>query len=200
MNSAAVEEIERAETPEEQAAKIDNALVSAAKELQEEARLAKQQAEAAKAHAIEVEAAADARARDAEKRAGEAVERERARGAEALKNEAARSDDAVRNEQARAEQQREASEARHRRELELEKQRTARHAALARRTKRRALLGAALVVGVVVFLLLALVGGAGKAWQYVLAFAVLAGLLAVADQFLGRSDDIPEEPDDAPVS
>ena len=47
MNSAVVEEIENTESPEEQTAQIDNALINAAREVQEEARLAKERADEA---------------------------------------------------------------------------------------------------------------------------------------------------------
>jgi hypothetical protein len=51
MNTAAVDEIETASTPEDQAEKIDSALLAAAKEMQEEARRAKEQADSAQERA-----------------------------------------------------------------------------------------------------------------------------------------------------
>jgi uncharacterized membrane protein YccC len=196
MNSAAVDEIDKAATPEEQVEKIDNALVAAAREVQEEARLAKEQAEEAKARAAEAEAAAEERAREAERQQADAIERERALREEAVRNEAARGDEALRNEIARADQLRADQDAQHRRELDAANRRAARQGAIARRTSRRLRLGVSLVVGVVIFTVVGLAVGLDAAWTYVVGFGVLLSVLAGIDQFANRSDPVPDAQDD----
>jgi len=48
-------------------------------------------------------------------------------------------------------------------------------------------------VGLVLFVLLGLSFGLDAAWSYVVASGVLIAVAAAADQFLNRSDRIPEE-------
>lgn len=196
MNSAAVDEIDKAATPEEQVEKIDNALIAAAREVQEEARLAKEQAEEAKARAAVAEAAADERAREAERQQADAIERERALRDEAVRNEAARGDEALRNEIARADQRRADQDAQHQRDVDAANRRAARQGAIARRTRRRLRLGVSLVVGVVIFTVVGLAVGLDAAWTYVVGFGVLLSVLAGIDQFANRSDPVPDALDD----
>jgi hypothetical protein len=198
MNSAALEEIEAAETPEEQIEKIDTALLAAAQEVQEEARLAKEQAQAARERARLAEEAADVRAREAEQRQIEAIERERALREEAVKNEAARGQEAAKNEAARAESQRRELESRHERELAAANRRAEREAVLARRTRRRLRLGIAFVAALVGFLLVGLAAGLDTAWTYLVGAGVLLGVGAAIDQFVNRGDPVPELGPQAP--
>ena len=197
MNSAAVEEIETASNPEDQAEKIDNALIAAALDMQEEARLAKEQADAARKQAGEAVAAADDKGQQAERDLESAIERERALREEAVRAEAARGEEAVKNEAARAREQIASAEARHRAEVDAANRRITREAALRRRTRRRVRVGTAVAIGLLIFLLLGLGFGLNAAWSYVIAAGVLLGLGAAADQFLGRNDDVPD--DETPV-
>lgn len=193
MNSAAVEEIETANSPEDQAEKIDNALIAAALDMQEEARLAKEQADAVRKQAGEAVAAADDKGRQAERDLESAIERERALRDEAVRAEAARGEEAVKNEAARAREQIASAEARHLAEVDVANRRIAREAALRRRTRRRVRVGTAVAIGLLIFLLLGLSFGLDAAWSYVIAAGVLLGLGAAADQFLGRNDHVPDD-------
>lgn len=180
MNSAAVDEIEKASSPADQEEKIDNALIAAAHEVQEEARRAKDLAESARAEAKASQSSADQQIRDAERQKEEAIERERA-----LR------EDAVRNESARGERARDDDKARYEERLSLAEREAQRQAAIAERTRRRLLLGGLAVAAVVVFLLIGLVAGLDVAWAYVLgAFAILGGVAAV-DQLVGRRNPVP---------
>lgn len=185
-----------ATTPEEQVEKIDNALIAAAREIQEEARLAKEQAEEAKARAAEAQAAAEDRAREAERQQADAIERERALREEAVENEAVRGEAALRDEIARADERRAAQEARHRQDLESVNRRVARQGAIARRTRRRLRLGVALVVSVAVFAIIGLAVGIDAAWAYLVGFGALVSAFAGIDQFANRSDPVPDDVDE----
>lgn len=193
MNTAALEQIEQASTPDEESEKIDNALLAAAREIQEEARLASLQAQEARERAAQAEKDAAERVNQAQKEQQEAVAREHQLRDEAVRNEAARSQEALRNEAARAALAKDAAEARHRAELDVAQRTIARQDALARRTRRRQRLAGFFVVAFVVFVAISLAGGFHKAWGYVLAFAVLLGIAAGVDQLLNRGDPIPGE-------
>jgi hypothetical protein len=193
MNSAALDEIEAAATPEEQAEKIDNALIAAAREIHEEANLAKEQADEARERARQAEAAAQKRAEEAERLKTEAIEREMALREEAVKREAARGEEALRNEVARAESARQEAASRHQSELSLAETRANRQAALARRTRRRLRLGIAFVLALGIFLMVGLAVGLAAAWTYVVAASVLLGIGAAVDQFSNRNDPVPAD-------
>lgn len=192
MNSAAVEAIEAATGPADQAEKIDNALIAAAREVQEEARLAKEQADAARERARLAEEAAEEKGRQAERDQLSAIERERALRDDAVRAEAARGHEAVKNEAARAREQIASSEARHRAEVDAANRRTARESAFRRRTRRRMRLGTSVSIGLLLFLVLGLSFGLDTAWSYAAGAGVLLRLGAAADQFLGRNDDVPD--------
>ena len=198
MNTAALEQIEGASGTDEQVAKIDSALIEAAREVQEEAQRAKEQAEEAREHAVRAEAEADRRAQEAERLKTEAIASERALRDDAIRSEAARGTEALRNETARASEHARAQEARHRAELDAANQRAARHEAIARRTRRRLRLGIGLVLGVALFLVLGLATGLDTAWVYLLGFAVLLGTFAAFDQLANRSDPVPTSDDEQP--
>lgn len=198
MKSAALEEIQAANGSEDQAEKIDNALIAAAREVQEEARLAKERADAARERAKLVEAAAEERSRQALQDQLAAVERERALRDEAVRAEAARGNEALMNEAARSVEQIAAAETRRRAEVEAANRRTGREVAMRRRTRRRIRLATAVAMALLLFLLLGLSIGLDTAWSYVAGAGVLLGLGAAADQFLGRNDQVPDnEPSEA---
>lgn len=181
MNSAAVDQIEQASSPSEEEERIDNALIAAAHEVQEEARRAKELAEVARAEAQDAKESADERIRIAEQQKEDAIERERA-----LREEA------VRNESARAERARQDDQARHAGQLSRAEGEARRHAAIAERTKRRLRMGVFAVVAVAVFTLVGLAVGLEAAWAYALgALAILGGAAAV-DQLAGRRNPIPK--------
>jgi hypothetical protein len=189
MNSAAVEEIERATSSEDQVEKIDNALIAAAGEVREEARLAKEQADAQRERARLAEAAAEAKGRQAEQDRQSAIERERALRDEAVRAEAARGEEALKKEAARARDQIASTEARHREEVDAANSRAKHEAAMRRRTRRRMRLTTAVAIGLLLFVLLGLSIGLDTAWSYAVGAGVLLGLGAAVDQFLNRSDE-----------
>ena len=188
MNSAAMAEIEAAQSPDQQTDLIDNAIVAAAKDFQEEARQARQVAEREREAAAERVRQAEARLRDERQRSDAQIEGVKRAAEEAARAEAARRDEAAKNEAARTAQDHEAELAQTRNQLTGELR--AREAELADERKsgarraRRQRLAWSTVIPLALFVLAALVVGFDHAWEYVVAAAVCLGLLAAVDQLL----------------
>jgi hypothetical protein len=185
MNSAAVEQIESSVNDEERTAKIDAAIVTAARDAQEEARQVRETADEDRRRANEATKAAQERAAQAERRAAEAIAAADAARRIEVAGAEQRKDQAIRDEQARAADRLAAEEARHRSELAKERSR-------ATTARRRLRFFIALVVSVFAFFLLDLAVGLKSAWAAVVAASVLAGLwltLAVWARRHSEGDD-----------
>jgi predicted nucleic acid-binding protein len=176
VNSAVLEEIENTTDNEERHAKIDSAIVAAARQAQEEARESRELAEQERQRADEAARLATERAEAAEKRAAEAIAAAEAGGRTELAGAEARAAEAVKNEELRAAQAIAAEQARHSRELEDKDKQLAIERRKARTARRRLLFFLALVVATVSFLLLDLAVGLASAWAAVIAFGVLLSL------------------------
>jgi hypothetical protein len=195
MNTAALDEIEHAVGSEDQIEKIDNALLAAAREVQEEARLAAAEAHDAHERAAEAERDAAERLKVAEREQEAAIDRERALRNEAVRNEAARADEAARNEAARVAAEQRETAARHTSEMAAANRRIARQAAIAGRTRRRQRLALFCLLALLVFIGVGLVAGLSTAWGYVVGAGVLMTLGLGVDQVARRSEQIPPEND-----
>lgn len=180
MNSSSVDEIEKAATSDEKAEKIDNAVITAAREVQDEARRAKEQAEEARDQARAAEAAATERIRTAERDREDAIERERS-----LR------DDAVASEAARGRMERDAETARLQDKLTSAEQATKRQEALSRRSQRRLRYVGLGIASMLVFVLISLIAGVTTAWSYVVGAGIVLGIAAGVDQLAGRRDPVP---------
>lgn len=192
MNTAALEQIETTDDTSDQAERIDNALIAAAQEVQEEAQLAKEHAQEARAQAVQAEAEAAERVKEVERQRVEAIERERMLRDEAIRNEEVRSQEAVRNEAARSEVREQNLEAQHLNALEAAKRQLVRQEAITRRTRRRLRLGVVFAIAVVALLLAGLAVGLAVTWGYVVGVGVLVGIAAGVDHFVNRADRVPE--------
>lgn len=199
MNTAALEDIEQSVGSEEQLEKIDNALLAAAREVQEEARLAAAEAHAARDRAAEAERAAAERVREAELEQEAVVERERGLRDEAVRNAAARADEAAKNEAARVAAERRATAAAHEGQLAAANRKIARQAAIARRTRRRQRLATLFIVALVVFIGVALAAGVAAAWAYLVGAGALISVGVGMDHVASRSEDIPPANDSEPA-
>jgi hypothetical protein len=102
MNSAALSEIETAETDEETTERIDNAIIAAAEEAQEDARRAREIAEQERLRADEASEEARNRAEAAERKAREAIEVADAAKADELERARQRQEEAVKMAEERA--------------------------------------------------------------------------------------------------
>nr|MBA3421609.1 hypothetical protein [Thermoleophilaceae bacterium] len=186
MNSAATTEIEGAPSQENQSEKIDKAIVSAAKEAQQDARAAQSAAaeerSRAQREAVEATAALEA----VERRNKEAAERIKAQHDEALRNEEARGREAALSEKARGQAALREEQRAHQGALEQTRTELAGQRREAATLKRRVRLAATFVALLVLFLVVGLFGGLDSAWQFVVGVGVLAGLAAAADQLLGK--------------
>jgi hypothetical protein len=197
MNSAAMSEIERKKEPEEQAAAIDDAIVAAAKTVQEEARLAREEAvrESERAAALAAQAADRVAASERDKAAAieaahtdaqEAISKEQERAREATKADEARWREEVQNAEARSEEklqrERESLEAKLKAkdaELTDEQRRIT-------RLQRRQRLAVITFILALAFVLLGLAVGLSEAWTYLVAVAVLLGAIAAVDQLIEK--------------
>jgi hypothetical protein len=186
MNSAAMSEIEKAGSPEEQEGEIEKAIITAAKEAQEAAKEAQAAAAAERARAEQSADEARQRVQEAEARQKAELERAQATSAEALKNEEARAAEAVRLEQERAERALADERERHGRELREARDERDRADTAAARFRRRLILFARVVVATIVFSLIGLVAGVEQAWAYVVGFGALLGIAAAVDQLFAR--------------
>ena len=186
MNSAAMTEVEGSPSQEKQTEKIDKAIVSAAKEAQQDARAAHSAAaeERSRAQREAVEAAAALQA--VERRNEEDAERIKAQHDEALRNEEARGREAALSEKERGQAALREEQRAHQAALEQTKTELAAQRHEAAKYKRRVRLATTFVVLLVVFLAVGLVGGLDSAWQFIVGIGVLAGLAAAADQLLGK--------------
>lgn len=173
MNSFIMSEIEKAPPgSEEQIERIDNAIVEAARQAREDAKLAQAEAEAQRdrAHQTELDAA------------------ERVRRAELDKEQAVSAvDAAARN----AEEARRLQYDRERREDQEKHDREMREMlAEQKRLKRRLRAGGATVAVAVLATVGVLALGFDKFWQVLLVIALIAGLWAALDQlWIGRADE-----------
>jgi hypothetical protein len=183
MNSAALNEIEAAETDEEATEKIDNAIIAAAEEAQEDARRAREIAEEERLRADAVSEEARTRAGEAERRAREAIEVANAARADELERARQRQDEAVRLAEERAGREREAAELQFREALEARDEDLAREKARASKATRRLIFFAGLIGAVVLFLLLDLAVGLSSAWSVIASAVTLLGFLGLLSQF-----------------
>lgn len=189
MNSAAMSEIEKTSSGEEQTEKIDKAIITAARDAQEEAKAAQEAAASERANARRAAEEAAARVREADERRERDVANAEAMSARALRDEEARSADALRAERARVETAVSAERDRHEQELEAKERARLAAAAEAARIRRRLGLTVAGVVGVCAFLLIGLAAGVDTAWTWVIGAGVLIGLIAGVDQLLARRSE-----------
>jgi VIT1/CCC1 family predicted Fe2+/Mn2+ transporter len=165
MNSAVLEEIEEAESDDDRIAKIDNAIVAAAREAQDEAREARELAEQERQRADEAARQAQQRAAAAELKAAEAIAAAEAARRIELAGAEARAADTLASTQERHQL------ALDEKEKELRTQRTE-----AKVARRRLLFFASLVIAVVAFFLLDLAVGLRSAWSVLIAVGVLIAL------------------------
>ncbi len=176
MNTAALDEIETASTPEEQVEKIDNALLAAATEVKEEACRAREQAETAQARAREREEAADERVRQVQREYEATLAQERALREEAIKNEAERGERALREAASQSEAELTTERERLGAEVAREKRRADSQAAEAQRARIRLRFGVIFIGAIVLFVVLGLVVGLDDAWEFIVG---AAGLITV---------------------
>lgn len=186
MNSAAMSQIEKASSGEEQTEKIEKAIITAAREAQEDAKAAQEAAAAERANAQRAAEEAAARVREADERRERDIAASEALGARALRDEEARSADALRAERARVEAALSEERDRHRQELERKEEARLAAEAATEAFRRRLGLTVAGVVGVLAFIVIGLAAGVDNAWTYVIGAGVLIGLIAGVDQFLAR--------------
>lgn len=169
MNSALIEEIDES-TAEAETETIDNAIVSAAHQAQEDARRAQETAE------VQLE-----QAREVERRARDEVERTEARAAREKADAEARFAERLRNEEARSDARVREERESHSREVRELSQRIATVEADRVRQKRRL----RAVVATIVLALLAFAGflaiGLDTLWAIVLSVATLLGAVAAID-------------------
>jgi hypothetical protein len=189
MNSAAVEEIEVAEATEDRLQRIDDAIVAAAKEAQEEAREAREIAEQERRRADAAVREAQQRAEEAEREARIAIAAaEAARRAE-LSAAADRAESAVATEATRAEEILAAERARHEKEVADERRRAEKAVRRASQARRRLLFFFSTVAAIVIFLLLDLAVGLGTAWAILVASGVILSIgLGIAQWSRWHSD------------
>lgn len=186
MNAALMAQIEAAEDSGQQATLIDNAIITSAREAQEEVKRALAKARSDQRDAARVK-------NDAAKLV---VERERQwrqelAGAEehrqkAVLQEQSRADEAAKDVAARRDREMRAERAKHADELakkdELLSQERAKSAAISRRIR----LSIAAAILVVVFVCAGLAGLFSEAWEYFLAVVAVLGFFAAVDQFFGH--------------
>jgi predicted nucleic acid-binding protein len=173
MDTAALEDIEQAATPEEQTEKIDNALIAATQEMREEARRAKAQAEDARERARQREEAAETAVRASEQRRLDELEREKALRDEAVRNEAARGTSAVEHAKANAQRAQDEQRERYEQELADARDEASAQAEEARRAQRRIRLVAIFGVVLALAFVAGLAFGFGIVWGVVSASAIL---------------------------
>lgn len=182
MNSAGLTEIEAAETPDETAEKIDNAIIAAAREVQEDARRAREIAEQERQRADDTAAEAQRRAAQIEDEAARAIQVAAAAQEDELERARLRAEEQVRLAEERAQRALDEQQRVHADELEK------RDAALAgERTRvtdaRRNLYFFAGAVAIVVLFTFALVLGLALAWAFLTAIAVVVGLGVALSQW-----------------
>jgi adenylate kinase family enzyme len=179
MNSAALTEIEAAESDEETIERIDSAIVAAAHQAQEDALRAQEIAEQERQRADDESEAARKRAQKAEHEAAMAlavaeaaqrdeVERLKIRSADELR----RAEEKAAKELSDREKELMAAIASRDEEVDMAKR-------SASDAKRRLLFFSAVVGLVIVFVLAKAVAGWGAAWSLLVAVGVICGLLAV---------------------
>jgi hypothetical protein len=197
MNSAAMAEIERKQDTQEQADAIDSAIVAAAKALQEEALLAREEAAREQERAAKLAAEAAEWVASSEREKEAAITTAQIEAREAIAGEQARAREASKNDEARWRQENQATEARSEERLEQERQvlqkelqRKDEEITTERRRadtlRRRQRLVVITLVLAAVFVLVGLAAGLSTAWAYVVAVGVLLGLVVAGDQLLER--------------
>ena len=181
MNTATVQEIAAA-GDDEQIVAIDNAIVAAARQVQQEAEAAKdllaekeRETEELRNVARERELELKNNARAIEERRERDVAATSSAAAESLRREEARSDEALRNESARSQ-----AAIREREAKLIESQQTV---IRLRRRIRRAVIA---VVAVALFVLGALALGVRSAWEYGAIVLIVVGGAAGVDQLMDR--------------
>lgn len=200
MNTAALDEIESAVGSEVQIEKIDNALLAAAREVQDEARRAAAQAHDARERAARAEQEAEERVRAAQREQQAAIERERALRDEAVRNEQARAAEAAANESTRVAEERRAAAARHAAELAAANRTIALNAARASRTRRRQRLAGLFGLALLAFVGISLAAGLSTAWGYVGGAGLILALGLGMDQIARRGAQLEAEDSDAQVA
>jgi VIT1/CCC1 family predicted Fe2+/Mn2+ transporter len=183
VNSALLEEIEESTDDEDRRSKIDDAIVAAAREAQEEAREARELAEQERQRADEATQAAQERAARAEKRAAEAVAAADAARRTELAGAEARAAEAAKNQEARAAEAITAERERYKRELAAKDSQLEGERKRSQAVRRRLLFFVVFVLAVVAFLLLDLAVGLKSAWAALVALGVLVGLVLGLSQW-----------------
>jgi len=178
MNSAALADIEAAETDEQVIQRIDNAIVAAAREAQEDARKAQEIAERERQRADDAAHNAELRAEEAERDAALARQVADAAQKDEMERLRRRAEEEVRSTQERAERERLELERQHQaviaaRDEEIEVTRNSERAA-----RRRLLFFGALAGVVFLFVVADAVAGLSAAWALLVAVGVVVGVLA----------------------
>ena len=189
MNSAALAEIETAESDEEVIEKIDNAIIAAAHEAQEDARRAREIAEQERHRADEIAAKAQERANEAERQAALAREVAEAAKNDEIERTRLRAAEELRLAEERADRERDARERRHEEDIANRNQELQRALKSGRDARRRLFFFGAAVAIVVLFFLVKGVLGIAAAWSALVAVGVVLGLgIGVAQWARWHSD------------
>jgi IS5 family transposase len=186
MNSALMGQIETAQDSEEQAKLIDNAIITSAKEAQEEAQKALLRATEHQVAADKTKADAARLVRASEERRKQDLEKAERFREESIRNEQARSEEAAKNAAERHKQTMRAASERHDKELDEKATQLGNYEARMARTKRRVRLGIAALALLVIFVLAGLAGLFSAAWQYFLAVVAILSFFGLLDQLFER--------------
>ena len=183
VNSAALEDIEQAGDDEDRRSKIDDAIVAAAREAQEEARESRELAEQERRRADEATRVAQEQAVLAERRAAERIAATEAARRTELAGAEARAAEAAKTQEARTAEMLAAEKERHQRDLAAKEKELHEERTRAQTARRRLLFFVALVFAIVAFLLLDLAVGLKSAWSALVAVGILAGLVLGLSQW-----------------
>ena len=188
MNSFLMHEIDGETDQDAAVKKIDSAIVAAAKEAQEEAELAAARADAAQRHAHTVEEEAEERVSLIEAERERSLDVERTNKERALADERERKERALADERERKERALADERERAKGEIQIRDQSLRTRDAELTKLKHRVTLGMLVVIGCAIFAAGALVIGVHDAWVFLGGAAVIASVIAAADQFISKSD------------